>query len=131
MDWGLSLYEELFPCVPGYADIESRRAAIMALLQVNDMTFTPKGINITLDGCGINADAAEGPEAQTVTVTFPGTKGTPTNFKSVLKGIIESIIPCHLNIIYVFDYLSWYELEATRITWGVISEMTWLDVERI
>jgi hypothetical protein len=69
MDGGLSMYEGLLPYVPSYVTLNDRRQAIMALLRVDDCSFTSDALNSTLSGCGIKA-AAEENGTQTVTVSL-------------------------------------------------------------
>lgn len=129
-DWGLSMFESMFPLAPAYSGAEARRAAVAALLTVSDASFTLSGINAALSGCGICAAAAEAAVPQTVSVSFPGTRGVPDGINR-MKAIIESIIPCHLGIDYVFAYVLWRELEALALKWRDVSEMTWTELERV
>ena len=74
-------------------------------------------MNDTLSGCGINARAAEGDQPGYVEVSFPDTAGIPAGFQA-LRAIIEDILPCHLEITYVFWYNSWAGLAERLPTWG-------------
>jgi len=44
---------------------------------------------------------------------------------------IESILPCHLNVVYIFTYPTWAELDAAALTWGELDAMalTWQEFE--
>jgi len=127
---GLTMLESLFPLSPAGSDAEARRAAIIALLTVNDASFTLAGVNAAISGCGIRAAAAESDVPQTVVVSFPGTRGVPVGF-SGMRAVIEDIIPCHLGIEYVFRYVTWQELEALYIRWSDAARMTWEELERV
>lgn len=127
---GLARYEEILPYQPASPDLESRRAAVMALLRIDDAAFTAKALKDTLRGCGIAADVAESQTPQTVEVRFPGLRGEPPAYADLQKRIGE-ILPCHLDVVYVLEYLTWQELEGYGLTWKVIEarRLTWTMLE--
>lgn len=129
-DYGIRLYEELFGYTPVYDDNASRRKAISALLMIDDGSFTQTALCQTIAGCGIAANVEETQEKFTVEITFPGYLGIPDNIDEI-KSRIEKILPCHLNVIYVYVYTTWEELIKIG-TWGDIEEkaMTWNDMAR-
>lgn len=116
-DFGLSMVEALLPYRPVSVTVEQRRAALAALLRIGGDSFTPAAINDTLAGCGVNARAEETDRPGYVEVYFPGVEGIPPRFEQ-LQAIIEDILPCHLDITYVFWYRSWGELSGMVPTWG-------------
>lgn len=59
-------------------------------------------LNEVLSSCGTAIMVEESTENSTVIVSFPSTIGKPDNF-SELQVWIESVLPCHLEIIYSFD----------------------------
>lgn len=128
--WGLSQYEELFPHIPAWSDTESRRRAIISLLTVNDSSFTLAGVNAAISGCGITARAAEAGTPETVIITFPDTRGEPDEYDRI-KSIIESIVPCHLDIVYSLVFATWGEIEALDLTWAQADTMTWKSFEKL
>lgn len=130
--YGLSGYEALMPYVPVYADLETRRGAIMALLQIDDTSFTKDALNKTLAGCGIPALVEETGEWYTIAVQFPGVRGKPEK-EEQLRARIEEILPCHLRIIYTYVYICWRELEMLTYTWQALERagMTWNMLERL
>mgnify|MGYP004732996813 CR=1 FL=1 len=130
-DYGLECYEDLFPYKPIYSDLEGRRQAIMCLLQIREGSYTVDALNKTISGCGISARVSETDTKYTVKVVFPGTRGIPDKFEGI-KRIVEQILPCHLDVIYDFVYLTWQELEKARFTWKFIEDnnMTWDILER-
>lgn len=128
--FGLTKYEEILPKIPFYGDIERRRDAIQALLRIDDTSFTLKALNDAVLGCGLKAAVSETDKWYTVSVTFPEVRGVPPKFDKI-KERIESIIPCHLNVIYIFTYIIWNELEEWFLTWNELegAELTWDELQ--
>lgn len=114
---GLELVEELLPYRPVSADARQRRQALAALLRIGGDSFTLSAVNDTLSGCGVSAVAAEGDRPGYVEVSFPDVGGIPGEFER-LRAIIESILPCHLEVTYVFWYNTWSGLAQRLATWG-------------
>lgn len=129
-DYGLSAYEKLLPYVPSYISLEDRRRAIMALLRIDGCSFTPEELQATISGCGIYATVKETDEWYTVRVQFPECRGMPENFEQ-LKKRIDQILPCHLNIEYYFDFITWLILERTFMTWAELEalNLSWAQLE--
>jgi len=63
-----------------------------------------------------NAVVAETEAADTVLVSFPGTRGIPQGFDG-LKTRIEQILPCHLGVDYFIVYITWAEIETWFLSW--------------
>ena len=128
-DVGLERVEALLPYRPVSTLVEDRRQALAALLRIGGDSFTPAAINDTLSGCGINARAAEGDQPGYVEVSFPDVAGIPETFEK-LRFIIEEILPCHLEITYIFWYNTWGELMEQLPTWGEAEKlgMTWYEL---
>lgn len=114
---GLERVEELLPYRPVSTTVQQRRQALAALLRIGGDSFTLPTVNDTLSGCGINAAAAEGDRPGYVEVSFPDVAGIPENFTEI-RAIIEEILPCHLEITYVFWYNTWAGLIQRLDTWG-------------
>lgn len=114
---GLERVEELLPYRPVGADPRQRRQALAALLRIGRDSFTLPAVNDTLSGCGVNAVAAEGDRPGYVEVSFPDAAGIPKDFEKI-RAIIEEILPCHLEITYVFWYNTWAGLAGRLPTWG-------------
>lgn len=130
-DTGLARYEELLPYRPSSATLAERRQAVMALLRVDDCSFTPEALNSTLSGCGITAAVEETDTRQRVRVQFPGSRGTPPGFGE-LKRRIEQLLPCHLEVEYYMVFPMWTELEAWFPSWSAFegAALTWEELER-
>lgn len=129
---GLAAIEGLFARRPVTSDQERRRAALAALLRVGGDSFTLAAINDNLAGCGLNAMASEGEGPQSVEIRFPEVPGIPEGYEE-MRGIIEDILPCHLDIRYVFWYITWAMVEERFQTWGDIEEagLTWDELEKM
>lgn len=121
---GLELVEELLPYRPSGGDVIRRRRALAALLRIGGDSFTLSDINGTLAGCGINALASEGEGPCCVNVAFPDVAGVPENFEE-LRAIIEEILPCHLEVSYLFWRNTWEELAAKAALWSDNAGLSW------
>lgn len=131
-DRGLEAIESLLARRPVAPDLESRRAALAALLRIGGDSFTLEAINDNLKGCGINAVAGETDTPGKVTVRFPNVPGIPDGFED-MKEIIESILPAHVLIEYIYWYITWALMEQKFETWGDIEaiEPTWQELEKM
>jgi len=112
---GLSRREELFARKPAADTVPLRRAALLALFQIDGDCFTLETINRTICGCGIRAEAQETDTQGKLRVVFPDVAGIPPQFDRMEK-IILDIIPCHLETEFYFRYLTWAECEARATT---------------
>lgn len=114
---GLDRVEELLPYHPVGDLVEDRRQALAALVRIGGDSFTLDAINDTLFGCGINARAAESGQPGYVQISFPDVAGIPASFEE-LRTIIEEILPCHLEVTYLFWYTTWGDQQLRLSTWG-------------
>ena len=131
-DLGLEAIESLLARRPVAATVEARRAALAALLRIGGDSFTLAAINDNLRGCGLNAVASETETPGVVEVRFPDVPGIPDGFAE-LRAILESILPAHLDIRYVYWYITWAMMEARFATWGEIETLgpTWEELEKM
>ena len=129
---GLEAIESLLARRPVTDSLKRRREALAALLRIGGDSFTLAAINDNLKGCGINAVAEETGTAGQVTVRFPDVPGIPEGFEE-MRAIIESILPAHLGIEYVYWYITWAMMEEKFDTWGDIEELglTWGELEKL
>lgn len=120
--FGLENYESILPHGPISSDLELRRKALMALLSIDDGSFTEPILNRTLSGCGIYAQVRETSVWYTVIVRFPDISGRPEHFAELRKRI-EAILPCHLEILY----------EVLLVTWEMAAQQfpTWEELETV
>lgn len=126
---GLDAVEALLPYRPASQTAKERREALAALLRIGGDSFTLSAINDTISGCGIRARAAEGDRPGYVEISFPTTPGIPSAFAE-LRAIVEDILPCHLEVTYLFWYNSWGELAQRLGTWGGAADtgMSWYEL---
>ena len=131
-DKGLAMVEELLTRRPVTEDIVRKRAALAALLRIGGDSFTLAAINDNLKGCGLNAVASETDLPGFVEVRFPEVPGIPDGFEE-MRAIIEDILPCHLDIRYVYWYITWAMMEERFDTWGDIEvlDLTWGELEKL
>lgn len=129
---GLEAVEALLARKPVAASLERRRAALAALLRIGGDSFTLTAINDNLKGCGLNAVASETETPGVVEVRFPDVPGIPDGFES-MRAILEDILPCHLDIRYVYWYITWALMEERFATWGDIEKLgpTWEELEKM
>lgn len=128
--YGLLSYEGLFPYRAAYITSEDRNRAVMALMRIRNGCFTVEQLGDTLKGCGINAIAEESDKALTVEVSFPDNWGIPEGIDE-LKERVESILPCHLAVEYVYLYAKWQEIMEIAGTWAEIEALcsSWKELE--
>ena len=129
---GLEAIEALLARRPVAGSLKRRREALAALLRIGGDSFTLAAINDNLKGCGINAVAEETGTAGQVKVYFPDVPGIPEGFEE-MQAIIESILPAHLGIEYVYWYITWAVMEERFDTWGDIEalNLTWEELEKL
>lgn len=127
-DWGLSEWKHLFSVVPASATVSELRSSLQALLRISPGVCTLEAVRDTLSGCGIPTQVEEAGTGA-VKVSFPGIAGQPENFEQ-LRANIETILPAHVGIEYVFRYLTWAELESRKWKFQNIEGMTWDELER-
>ena len=129
---GLEAMEKLLARRPVTHDLQRRRDALAALLRIGGDSFTLAAINDNLKGCGLNAVASETGTPGEVEVCFSEVPGIPDGFAE-MKAIIEDILPCHLEIRYVYWYITWAMLEARFATWSDIEALglTWGELEKL
>lgn len=127
---GLQRIAALLAKSPAATTPQDMRRALAALLRIQDHSFTLEAINDNLSGCGLVAQAVELEKADHIGVVFPEVPGIPKNFPEA-KQIIEDILPCHLQIEYLFWYITWRELEEKLSSWKEIENrnLTWAELE--
>lgn len=127
---GLEKREGLLVHRPVAESVEDRRAALAALLRIGGDSFTLDAINDNLRGCGLNAQVSETETPGVVEVRFPDVPGIPEGFER-LKKIIEEILPCHLQVNYVYWYITWGLMEKRFGSWGEVEGRSWEELEKL
>ena len=119
-NWGLERISELFARTPVTDDPRMLAQALAALVRISGDSFTLKGINDALCGCGIKTIVTENGTGS-VTVSFPDTRGIPVGFEE-MQEIIEDMLPPHLEIIYFFVYTMWQDMEQANVRWQDVED---------
>lgn len=88
----------------------------MALLRIRQGYFTLAALIDTVSGCGLPATLEETETANVVCVGFPSIRGVPANLED-LQRRVEEILPCHLDIQYIFDYILWRDYQQMFSSW--------------
>ncbi|MBE6972711.1 MAG: DUF2313 domain-containing protein [Ruminococcaceae bacterium] len=129
---GLDKTAKLFGLRPVTQNPQQLSDSLSALSRIGWDSFTLSAINNTISGCGVKAEAAETQTPGGVTIRFPNLKGVPPQFES-LRTIIEDILPAHLQIQYLFWYMTWGELNARNLIWQDIQNtgMSWEEFETL
>lgn len=129
-DEGLERICTLLAGRPATKEPADLRRALAALLRIQTGSFTLSAINENLDGCGLVARAEELSQPGTVGVRFPNIAGTPENFEAA-DAIIREILPCHLEIVYLFWFLTWQTLEKRFFSWSSLEAdaRSWKQLE--
>lgn len=127
---GLEAICGLLPHRPFAQEPSALRKALAALLNIRDGNFSLRDINDNLSGCGLVARAVELESPDRIQVYFPQVPGIPEDFEKVQK-MIETIIPCHLEILYWFWYITWAQLEEAFGSWWQLESLglTWKALE--
>ena len=121
---GLTKFCSLFPHMAA-SDLQERRDAVAGFLRLGGDSFTEKSLSACLAACGTACTVTETDVPFTVEVRFPDCAGEPRDFAEK-KRVIESILPCHLQVEYVFRWASWDSV--SHLTWKDVTGMTFTDL---
>ncbi len=121
---GLALWEQLMHYAPVSATMEDRRKALAALMAISWDGFTPAALSAAVLGCGVNCTITETGPCAPLELRFPGIYGRPQPW-SRAKWILESLLPAHLELIYLFRWITWAQTHEKKLTWGQVSQKTW------
>lgn len=130
--WGLERIIALLARRPVADTPTGMRKALAALMRIGGDSFTLEAVNDDLKGCGLNAVASETGTPGKVEVRFPDVPGIPDGYEE-MREIIEDILPSHVEIAYVFWYITWAMMEERFRTWGDIEglDLTWEALEKL
>ena len=118
---GLRDLQAMLGLAPQAADEDDLRQALAALLRIGGDSFTLAAMNDTLRGCGLPAQVQETDDPQELVVTFPGIGGVPAGFFE-MRRILESILPCQVQITYHFLAVTWGEIARRFPTWAIFEK---------
>ena len=117
LEWGLESWEALLPYRPAAETAKKRQAALKALMAIKRDGFTPESLRAAAGGCGLEVELQESGDKKAILISFPKVRGIPENMAALQKRI-EAILPCHLELIYVYSYFTWLDLEKSFANWG-------------
>ncbi|GAK03243.1 phage-like element PBSX protein XkdT [Geomicrobium sp. JCM 19037] len=124
--WGLANWERVFALDGDGLTYAERRSNIRARMRGAGIATVAhiKEVAESYDGGAV--DVTEHYADYTVTITFVGTRGVPSNLADTERALRE-IIPAHLAVEFEFTYLTWDELE--KLTWDFVETLTWDELE--
>ena len=123
-DEGLRRWEELLLGPPAADTPAARRAALAALLGISWDGFTPGALATAVRGCGVDCVVEETGPCAPLHIRFPGRYGRPQPWARA-KWILEQILPAHLELVYLFRWITWAETHEKKLTWGQVSGLSW------
>lgn len=118
--WSLGRWERNFGLIPDeMKPADQRRAVIKSRLR-GVGTVTPELIEQVAEAY-VNGDVAvtEDNGNYTVIITFTSVIGIPPNVGD-LQTEIRNLLPAHLNVEYVFIYITFGQIEGYGVTYGDI-----------
>lgn len=130
--WGLAIYEKELGIL-GVADkpIEERRQLILSRYR-GAGNINASMIRAIVDSYVPNCEVEISLENSVVTIKFVDLKGIPANIADC-EGSINEVIPCHLNLEFVYLYNTWGQIEALGKTWAYYENLnnTWEQVSTL
>ncbi len=121
---GLRRWESLLWYTAPGSSLADRRAVLCALLAVSWDSFTPAALTAAARACGVLCTIEETGPCSPLLLRFPGIYGRPQPWARA-RWILEELMPAHLELIYLFRWITWQETHEKRLTWGQVSRMSW------
>lgn len=123
--WGLELWEKEYglPVNTEFTD-QQRRSRLKG--KIRGVGKSDATLIKTLAEAYSNGEVDVSFEDGTIGVKFVGIRGIP-DILEVLKGQINDIVPAHLEVVYIFSYLTWKEFDL--LSASVQESMTWDQLE--
>lgn len=108
---------------------DQRRARIYAHLRANGTATLPRVTQLAITFEGSQIQVWEDVAHYAVYVRFVGFQGAPANLAD-LQAAMRALIPAHLSITYVENFLTWDRLAAKNWTWAHIATLglTWAQM---
>lgn len=123
-DEGLDRWESLLLFAPASRTLDERRQALASLLGISWDSFTPQALDSAVSGCGVRCTIEETGPCAPLLLRFPEVYGRPEPWPRV-QWILESLLPAHLELIYLLRWITWRETHEKALTWGQVSGLTW------
>lgn len=129
--WGLTYWEKAYGIKTDITKSYSyRRSRILSKMRGQGTTTKAMIKNTAESFSNGEVDVIENNLQYTFTVKFIGARGIPPSLDD-LKSAVEEIKPAHLDVVYLFTYLTWDELETYNKTWNEWDalNLTWNELE--
>lgn len=120
---GLSLWESLM-MLPPRSTLEERRLALAALTGISWDGFTPAALASAALGCGVYCTIEETGACAPLRIRFLSVYGRPEPWAQI-KWILEALMPAHLELEYLFRWITWRETHEKPLTWRQVSGRSW------
>lgn len=129
--WGLEIWEQIFGIQTDKTKpLDQRRSMIKAKMRGAGTVNIEQIKNIARAFLNGELDVTENFANYSIDIEFTDYGGVPPNRDDLTK-ILREIIPAHLEINYILNYLLWSVLRNLEWTWDDIDAMdiTWADLE--
>lgn len=129
--WGLEIWERIFGIQTDKTKpLDQRRSMIKAKMRGAGTVNIEQIKNIARAFLNGELDVTENFANYSIDIEFTDYGGVPPNRDDLTK-ILREIIPAHLEINYILNYLLWSVLRNLEWTWDDIDAMdiTWADLE--
>jgi hypothetical protein len=116
--WGLVFWESLLGLHPSATDTDdTRRSRIQAAVRGIGQPRRPLLEQLAINFQNGLVDIVEDFANKAVRITFASALGVPANI-SDFQSYMRSIVPGHLDVVYVFRYTTWSQWDAHNLTWA-------------
>lgn len=113
---GLTLFENLLSIKRDLTlSFRERREVILAKLRGTGTTTKQMIKNVAESYSNGEVEVIEVNNRYIIKIKFIGTRGVPSNLEGLQRALRE-IIPAHLDIEYIFTYMTWTEFESYNKT---------------
>ena len=129
--WGLALWEKTYGVETDESKpLDQRRSVVKAKMRGSGVVTKDMIKNIAAAFLNGQVEVAENFEAVSIDITFTDYAGVPPNRDDLTKTLRE-LIPAHLGINYILEYLTWDAMDALNLTWDELDalNLTWDELE--
>lgn len=127
----LDRHEKMVGLLPrGELDDETRRALVLYRMGYAPFDFNREGMLSSIRACGMEAEIAEDPENETVTVRCVDIIDKSLDLDR-LKNVVRTVLPVHLEADFDTGELTWNMLEAAGADWTAwdAKNFTWNEFD--